>query len=95
MVEGEVGEADPSLLLQYGTCLDKEAQGTEVAPYTSVESQHIDRRGNLKQIASRAFREAGESVMGVEQLEAMDTIVEETSSVERKEPLRTDNLKSM
>ncbi len=75
LVEGtnDIGEADPIMLLQYATCLSKQTQSNNVAPYTSEESRHFDRKADLERIASKTFRRAWGGIVG--QVDVSDEVI--------------------
>ncbi len=59
----EAEEPDPILELQYATCIAKQADATEVKPYTSPESQGRDRRQDLKRIARETFHRSWDRIV--------------------------------
>ena len=73
----DIEEPDPILLLQYATCLAKQAESTYVEPYQSEESRGHDRRADLKRIARKTFREAWDSIVAADEQAGETTMPDE------------------
>src|SRR5581483_11445373 len=61
LVEGKVPETDPLLLLEYGTCLARLAQGP-LRPYSDEQSAWRSRRDDMTRIASETIHRAWDSI---------------------------------